>query len=78
MLQKFYRLFSFSDELEAKGGTEKLTFEEAKELIKKMIRVCYLRDCRATAKFYLAYTDKVNKMHITFNFLRENYIQCFV
>ncbi len=25
-----------------------------------MVRVCYLRDCRATAKFYMAYTDKVN------------------
>ncbi len=58
---RFFTLkrFIFSDEIETKGGTESLTFEEAKDLIKKMVRICYLRDCRATAKFHIAYTDKV-------------------
>lgn len=36
----------FSDEIERLGGTDNISLEEAKELIKKMVKVCYLRDCK--------------------------------
>jgi len=41
-------------EMEKYGSTDKLTKEQAREILLKCIRVCYLRDCRATNKFYLA------------------------
>lgn len=41
--------------LDKKGGkAENLSLEDAKELIKRAIKVCYLRDCRATPKYHLA------------------------
>lgn len=39
--------------MESKPASE-LTLDEAKEVIKKCIRICYLRDCRASAKYVLA------------------------
>jgi len=42
-------------ELERLGGsTDNLTKEQAREILLKCIRVCYLRDCRATNKYHLA------------------------
>jgi len=45
----------YSHELERLGGsTDNLTKEQAREILLKCIRVCYLRDCRATNKYHLA------------------------
>merc|ERR1712012_922230 len=41
-------------ELEKFGSTDNLTKEQAREILLKCIRVCYLRDFRATNKFHLA------------------------
>jgi len=41
-------------ELERLGSTDNLSKEQARDIVLKCIRVCYLRDCRATNKFYLA------------------------
>merc|ERR1712020_330040 len=41
--------------LDQKGGKpENLSLEDAKELVKRAIKVCYLRDCRATQKYHIA------------------------
>ena len=46
---------SMQEDLDKKGGkVENLSLEDAKQLLKKAIRVCYLRDCRATPKFHIA------------------------
>jgi len=44
-------------DLEKYGGAEKLTKEQAVELVKSAIRVCYLRDCRATLRYHIATID---------------------
>ena len=50
---------AMQEELDKKGGkTENLTRADAEELIRKCIRVCYLRDCRATSKFHIATVNK--------------------
>jgi len=35
-----------------------MTLEEAKEVIKECLRVCYLRDCRASPKYTMAVITK--------------------
>lgn len=44
----------YSHELEKFGSTDNLSKEQAREILLKCIRVCYLRDCRATNKYHLA------------------------
>ena len=44
-------------DLEQCGGTENLTKEQAVELVKKALRVCYLRDCRASLRYHIAVID---------------------
>jgi len=42
-------------ELEKYGNsTDNLTQEQARDIVKKCIRVCYLRDCKAMNKYYIA------------------------
>ena len=47
----------FRADLEKCGGAENLSKEQAAELVKKALRVCYLRDCRATMKYHIATID---------------------
>ena len=42
--------------MEKKGGD--LTLEEAKELVRSCVRLCFYRDCRASARFNLAVVNK--------------------
>ncbi len=46
--------FAFSHELEKVGPAENLTKEQAREIILKCVRVCYLRDCKAMNKYYIS------------------------
>lgn len=48
---------AMTSDLEKYGGVENLTKEQAVELVKKTIRVCYLRDCRATLRYHIAAID---------------------
>jgi len=48
---------AMTSELEKQGGIENITKEQAVELVKKAIRVCYLRDCRATLRYHIATID---------------------
>jgi len=41
-------------ELEKYGSTDNLTKEQAQDIVKKCIRICYLRDCKAMNKYYIA------------------------
>lgn len=41
------------DALEAKADGAPLTLDEAQEAVRKCLRVCFLRDCRATDKYHL-------------------------
>ena len=40
--------------MEKIGSHDNLTKEQAKEIILKCIRVCYLRDCKAMNKYYIS------------------------
>lgn len=54
------RVFSFClvrDALEKKPFNE-LTLEEATKVIKECVRICYLRDCRASSQYHLANITK--------------------
>lgn len=51
---KFKNDLCYSHELEKLGPTDGLSKEQAKEIILKCIRVCYLRDCKAMNKYYIA------------------------
>lgn len=42
--------------MEKKGGD--LTLDEAKELIRSCVRLCFYRDCRASPRFHLAVVNK--------------------
>jgi len=48
---------SMTADLEKCGGTENLTKDQAVDLVKKALRVCYLRDCRATMRYHIAAID---------------------
>jgi len=41
-------------EMEKIGSTDNLTKEQARDIVLKCIRVCYLRDCKAMNKYYIA------------------------
>merc|ERR1712172_110531 len=41
-------------EMEKIGSHDNLTKEQAREIILKCIRVCYLRDCKAMNKYYIS------------------------
>ena len=43
----------FRDALEKKSASD-LTLEEAKDIIKKCLRLCFYRDCRASPQYHLA------------------------
>ncbi len=43
--------------MEKKDHT-KLSLEEAKDIVKSCLRVCFLRDCRASSQYHLAYVTK--------------------
>lgn len=47
-----------NNELEKIGGAENLTLAEAKEILVKCLRVCYLRDCRATNTYHMSVINK--------------------
>ena len=40
--------------MEKYGSTDNLTKEQARDIVLKSIRVCYLRDCKAMNKYYIA------------------------
>ena len=44
--------------MENKEFTE-MSLEEAKEVINACVRVCFLRDCRASPKYHLAVVNNV-------------------
>ena len=44
--------------MERIGGHDNLTKDQAVELVKKAVRVCYLRDCRATLRYHIAVIDE--------------------
>ena len=40
--------------MEKYGSTDNLSKEQARDIVLKCIRVCYLRDCKAMNKYYIA------------------------
>merc|ERR1712156_1331137 len=54
---KSFAIPAMTSDLEQCGGTENLTKEQAVELVKKALRVCYLRDCRASLRYHIAVID---------------------
>ena len=46
--------------MEAVGGHDNLTKDQAVELVKKAVRVCYLRDCRASLRYHIAVIDETD------------------
>merc|ERR1719278_1097688 len=57
---KSFAIPAMTSDLEQYGGTENLTKEQAVELVKKAIRVCYLRDCRASLRYHIAVIDSAD------------------
>jgi len=47
----------FRNALEKKPASE-LSLEEAKELVRSVVRLCFFRDCRASSKFNMAVVSK--------------------
>lgn len=47
-----------TEALEKYGGADNLSQEEAVEIVQKCVRVCYLRDCRATSKYHMGVVSK--------------------
>jgi len=54
---KAFAVPAMTEDLEQVGGHDNLTKDQAVELVKKAVRVCYLRDCRATLRYHIAVID---------------------
>jgi len=57
---KAFAIPAFTADLEAVGGHDNLTKDQAVELVKKAVRVCYLRDCRASLRYHIAVIDETD------------------
>jgi len=55
---KAFAIPAMTADLERIGGHDNLTKDQAVELVKKAVRVCYLRDCRATLRYHIAVIDE--------------------